>query len=158
MLTMAGQDVIDTSGRTKIKAQIKAIRSDAERCVDGNRQIPNMCQLLGAVVVYTLALRLFDVAARFDGNGRLSTHYSFRGRYPGTDALGRDSSLMVVFPKRPGAMAALGFIQHHFFILFNAMLGLLCFRRATGGLVADSVTSCERFRGATLRSTPPPDR
>jgi hypothetical protein len=37
----------------------------------------------------------------------------------------------VLFPGRPGEMTAFGFVQHNFFVLFNAGLGLVFVRRAT---------------------------
>ena len=35
-----------------------------------------------------------------------------------------------LFPENPGQMAAFGLVQHNFFILFNAAIGLLFLRRA----------------------------
>jgi len=40
----------------------------------------------------------------------------------------------VLFPERPGEMTTFGFVQHNFFVLFNAGLGLLFLRRATRDL------------------------
>ena len=37
---------------------------------------------------------------------------------------------VVLFPDNEGQMAAFGFVQHNFFILFNAAIGLLFWRRA----------------------------
>ena len=38
---------------------------------------------------------------------------------------------VLLFPDKPGEMAAFGFVQHNFFILFNGAIGLLFVRRAT---------------------------
>ena len=40
------------------------------------------------------------------------------------------TSWVILFPENEGQMAAFGFVQHNFFILFNALLGLLFWRRA----------------------------
>ena len=37
---------------------------------------------------------------------------------------------MILFPGQPGEMTAFGFVQHNFFIFFNATIGLLFLRRA----------------------------
>jgi hypothetical protein len=43
---------------------------------------------------------------------------------------------VILFPERPGEMAAFGFVQHNFFVVFNAVVGLLFLRRATRELLA----------------------
>src|SRR2546426_927108 len=42
----------------------------------------------------------------------------------------------LLFPERPGEMTTFGFVQHNFFVLFNAAVGLLFLRRATRELFA----------------------
>ena len=37
---------------------------------------------------------------------------------------------VILFPGNEGEMAAFGFVQHNFFIFFNAAIGLLFLRRA----------------------------
>ena len=37
---------------------------------------------------------------------------------------------VILFPENEGQMAAFGFVQHNFFILFNAVIGLVFWRRA----------------------------
>ena len=37
---------------------------------------------------------------------------------------------VVLFPRSEGQMAAFGFVQHNFFILFNALIGVVFLRRA----------------------------
>ena len=37
---------------------------------------------------------------------------------------------VILFPDNEGQMAAFGFVQHNFFILFNALLGLVFWRKA----------------------------
>jgi threonine/homoserine/homoserine lactone efflux protein len=43
---------------------------------------------------------------------------------------------VLLFPDRPGEMTAFGFVQHNFFVLFNAAVGLVFLRRATRALFA----------------------
>jgi hypothetical protein len=43
---------------------------------------------------------------------------------------------VILFPDRPGEMTAFAFVQHNFFVLFNAAVGLLFLRRATRELLA----------------------
>ena len=45
---------------------------------------------------------------------------------------------VLLFPDRPGEMTAFGFVQHNFFVLFNAATGLLFLRRATRELFAEA--------------------
>jgi hypothetical protein len=45
---------------------------------------------------------------------------------------------VLLFPDRPGEMTAFGFVQHNFFVLFNAAVGLVFLRRATRALFADA--------------------
>jgi hypothetical protein len=86
--------------------------------------------LLAAVVIYTLALRLFGVDAEFlDMFGYLPVIFA------GAAAPGPMRSVAIVlwvtlFPEHEGEMATFGFVQHNFFIFFNAAIGLLFLRRA----------------------------
>ena len=41
---------------------------------------------------------------------------------------------VTLFPEHEGEMAAFGFVQHNFFIFFNAAIGLLFLRRANRDL------------------------
>ncbi len=40
------------------------------------------------------------------------------------------TSWVILFPGNEGQVAAFGFVQHNFFIFFNAAIGLLFLRRA----------------------------
>ena len=37
---------------------------------------------------------------------------------------------VILFPENEGQMAAFGFVQHNFFILFNALIGVMFWPRA----------------------------
>jgi len=41
---------------------------------------------------------------------------------------------VILFPDRPAEMTAFGFVQHNFFVLFNAAVGLVFLRRAMRAL------------------------
>jgi hypothetical protein len=86
--------------------------------------------LLGAVVVYTLALRLFGIEASFaDMLGYLPVIF-FGAATPGPMRSVAILLWVILFPENPGEMASFGFVQHNFFIFFNASIGLLFLRRA----------------------------
>ena len=92
--------------------------------------------MLAAGVVYALALRLFGVAV---GVGEMLGYLPvifFGAATPGPMHSVAIVLWVVLFPERPGAMVAFGFVQHNFFVLFNAALGLLFLRRATRELFA----------------------
>jgi hypothetical protein len=92
--------------------------------------------MLGASVTYALALRLFGVPA---GVGEMLGYLPvifFGAATPGPMHSVAIVLWVVLFPERPGAMVTFGFVQHNFFVLFNAALGLLFLRRATRELFA----------------------
>jgi hypothetical protein len=92
--------------------------------------------MLSAVVVYALALRLFGVTASVgEMLGYLPVIF-FGAATPGPMHSVAIVLWVMLFPDRPGEMTAFGFVQHNFFILFNAAVGLLFLRRATSELFA----------------------
>jgi hypothetical protein len=93
--------------------------------------------LLAAVVVYTLALRLFGVKAELlDMLGYLPVIF-FGAAVPGPFRAVAIAMWAQLFPEQPGQMAAFGIVQHNFFILFNAAIGLLFVRRANREIFGD---------------------
>ncbi len=91
--------------------------------------------MLAAVVVYALALKLFGVSVGFtEMLGYLPVIF-FGAAMPGPMHSVAIVLWVLLFPERPGAMTTFGFVQHNFFILFNAGLGLLFLRRATRELL-----------------------
>ena len=48
---------------------------------------------------------------------------------------------VLLFPEKPGEITAFGFVQHNFFILFNAAIGLIFLRRATTDLFGAPATA-----------------
>ncbi|MDH3518892.1 MAG: hypothetical protein OEM49_00420 [Myxococcales bacterium] len=86
--------------------------------------------LLAAVIVYTLALHLFGVEAQWlDMLGILPVIF-FGAATPGPMRSVAIVLWVTLFPENAGPMAAFGFVQHNFFIFFNAAIGLLFLRRA----------------------------
>lgn len=86
--------------------------------------------MFGAVIAYTLALRLFGIEASF---GQLLGYLPVI--FFGAATLGPMRSVAIVlwvilFPDKPVEITAFGFVQHNFFILFNAAIGLIFLRKA----------------------------
>ena len=86
--------------------------------------------LLAAVFVYTLALRLFGVPSDFLSMLGILPIIFFGAATPGPMRSVAITLWVVLFPGHEGAMTAFGFVQHNFFIFFNAAIGLLFLRRA----------------------------
>ena len=86
--------------------------------------------ILGAVVVYTIALRLFGVEASFLSLFPYLPVIFFAATVPTPMRAAAITLWVVLFPDNVGQMAAFGFVQHNFFVLFNALLGLLFWPRA----------------------------
>lgn len=94
--------------------------------------------ILTGVVVYALALGLFGVRmSAVEMLGYLPVVF-FGAAVPGPMHSVAVVLWVVLVPDRPGAMTAFGFVQHNFFVLFNAAVGLLFLRRATRGLFAEA--------------------
>ena len=86
--------------------------------------------LLLAVVVYTIALNLFGVeASLLPLMGYLPIIF-FAATVPTPMRAAAIALWVVLFPGNEGQMAAFGFVQHNFFILFNALIGVVFLRRA----------------------------
>jgi hypothetical protein len=86
--------------------------------------------LLLAVIVYTIALNLFGVpASLLPLLGYLPIIF-FAATVPTPMRAAAIALWVVLFPRNEGQMAAFGFVQHNFFILFNALIGVVFLRRA----------------------------
>jgi hypothetical protein len=92
--------------------------------------------MLAAIVVYALALGLFGVRVGvLEMLGYLPVIF-FGAAVPGPMHSVAIVLWVVLFPERPAEMTTFGFVQHNFFVLFNAAAGLLFLRRATRELFA----------------------
>lgn len=86
--------------------------------------------LLAAVVVYTLALRLFGLTASYlDLLGTLPLIF-FGAAVPTPMRAVAITLWSFLYPDQPAQATAFGLVQHNFFIFFNAAIGLLFLRRA----------------------------
>jgi hypothetical protein len=87
--------------------------------------------MISGVIVYTLALRLFGGSVTYgEMLGYLPVIF-FGAATPGPMHSVAILFWVLLFPDKPGQMTAFGFVQHNFFIVFNAAVGLLFLRRAT---------------------------
>ena len=94
--------------------------------------------MIAGVIVYTLVLRLFGGNVGF---GEMLGYLPVV--FMGAAMPGPMHSVAIVFwvrlfPEMPGQMAAFGFVQHNFFVLFNAAVGLLFLRRANREIFPES--------------------
>lgn len=86
--------------------------------------------LLGAVFVYTNALHLFGVEASYGQMLGYLPVIFFGAATPGPMRTVAITLWVALFPGNEGEMTTFGFVQHNFFIFFNAAIGLLFLRRA----------------------------
>ena len=86
--------------------------------------------LLAAVVVYTVALNLFGVDASFLMLLPYLPVIFFAATVPTPMRAAAITFWVILFPENEGQMAAFGLVQHNFFILFNAIIGLVFWRKA----------------------------
>ena len=95
--------------------------------------------ILSAVVIYTLALRLFGVDVGFATMLGYLPVIFFGAATPGPMRSVAITLWVVLFPDQdPGKMGAFGLVQHNFFIFFNAAIGLVFLRRANRELFGSS--------------------
>ncbi|MFT4518469.1 MAG: hypothetical protein ACI9JM_000850 [Halioglobus sp.] len=93
--------------------------------------------LVAAIVVYTTALNLFGVEASFATLFPFLPVIFFAAAVPTPMRAAAITFWVVLFPDNEGQMAAFGFVQHNFFILFNAAIGLMFLPRANRELFAN---------------------
>jgi hypothetical protein len=86
--------------------------------------------LLAAVVVYSEALSLFGIEYSYLQMLGILPVIFFGASIPGPFRAVAVSMWVVLFPEYPAEMSAFGLVQHNFFILFNATIGLVFVRRA----------------------------
>lgn len=86
--------------------------------------------LLAAVFVYAEALSLFGVEISYLQMLGLLPVIFFGASIPGPFRAVAISLWVILFPEYPAEMSAFGLVQHNFFILFNAAIGLVFLRRA----------------------------
>ena len=93
--------------------------------------------LIAAVFVYSTALGFFGVPVSSMTLLALLPVIFFAATVPTPMRAAAITSWIVLFPDNPGEIAAFGFLQHNFFILFNAVIGLMFLPRANKELFGD---------------------
>jgi hypothetical protein len=86
--------------------------------------------LLAAVFVYSRAAGLFGVEIGFGEMLGILPLIFFGTFVPGPFRAVAVTLWPTLFAEQAGPMAAFGFVQHNFFVLFNAAIGLVFLRRA----------------------------
>ena len=86
--------------------------------------------LIGAILVYTAALNLFGVEVDTMTLWPYLPIIFFAAAVPTPMRAAAITFWVILFPDNEGQMAAFGFVQHNFFILFNALLGMVFWRKA----------------------------
>ena len=86
--------------------------------------------LLAAVFVYSEALSLFGIEYSYLQMLGILPVIFFGASIPGPFRAVAVSMWVILFPEYPAEMAAFGLVQHNFFILFNAVIGLFFVNRA----------------------------
>ncbi len=86
--------------------------------------------LMAAILVYTVALNLFGVEASLITLMPFLPVIFFAAAVPTPMRAAAITFWVILFPENEGQMAAFGFVQHNFFILFNAAIGLVFWRKA----------------------------
>jgi hypothetical protein len=86
--------------------------------------------ILSAVLVYTACIRLFGIDANLIEMLGYAPVIFFAAAIPSPMRAVAISAWALLFPDYVGEATVFGFVQHNFFILFNAVIGLAFFRRA----------------------------
>jgi hypothetical protein len=86
--------------------------------------------MLGAIFIYTQVLRLFGIEIGYATMMGYLPLVFFGAATPGPMRSVAITLWVVLFPGHEGEMTAFGFVQHNFFIFFNAAIGLVFLRRA----------------------------
>lgn len=97
--------------------------------------------MLAAVAVYTVAAGLFGIPVELhEMLGYLPVIF-FGAAVPGPMRTVAITLWVVLFPGYEGAVTTFAFLQHNFFVFFNAAIGLVFLRRAYRELFAGSGTT-----------------
>ena len=105
--------------------------------------------MIGAALVYTLALRLFGIEETFGTMLGYLPIIFFGAATPGPMRSVAITLWVLLFPGHEGEMVAFGFVQHNFFIFFNAAIGLLFLRRANREIFAGETAPAPEEAGAS---------
>jgi hypothetical protein len=104
--------------------------------------------LLAGVLVYSVVAGYFGVDIPFM---RMLTYFPlvvFGALVPGPFKAVAVTMWPTLFPEHAGAMAVFGLVQHNFFVLFNAVIGLLFLRKTNRELFAAESAGSATAEGA----------
>jgi hypothetical protein len=104
--------------------------------------------LLAGVLVYSIAAGLFGVEISFLQMLTYLPLVIFGTLVPGPFRAVAVTMWPTLFPAHAGAMAVFGFVQHNFFVLFNAVIGLLFLRKMNRELFDAESTAGKAAEGA----------
>jgi hypothetical protein len=108
--------------------------------------------LLAGVVVYSIAAGLFGVEIGVLEMLSYLPLVIFGTLVPGPFRAVAVTMWPTLFPAHAGAMTVFGFVQHNFFVLFNAVIGLLFLRRTNRELFGAGTPQADA-RGGGLEGT-----
>ncbi len=94
--------------------------------------------MLAAVVVYTVAAGLFGISVDLRTMLGYLPVIFFGAAVPGPMRTVAITLWVVLFPGQEGEVTTFAFLQHNFFVFFNASIGLIFLRRAYRELFAGS--------------------
>jgi hypothetical protein len=94
--------------------------------------------MIAAVVVYTIAAGLFGISVDLPTMAGYLPVIFFGAAVPGPMRTVAITLWVVLFPGYEGQVTTFAFLQHNFFVFFNASIGLLFLRRAYRELFAGS--------------------
>ena len=83
-----------------------------------------------AVVVYTIAAGLFGISVELRTMAGILPVIFFGAAVPGPMRTVAITLWVVLFPGYEGEVTTFAFLQHNFFVFFNAAIGLVFLRRA----------------------------
>jgi len=99
--------------------------------------------MLAAIVVYTVAAGLFGISVDLRTMAGYLPVIFFGAAVPGPMRTVAITLWVVLFPGYEGEVTTFAFLQHNFFVFFNASIGLLFLRRAYRELFDGSVASAD---------------
>jgi hypothetical protein len=97
--------------------------------------------MIAAVVVYTVAAGLFGITVDLHTMLGYLPVIFFGAAVPGPMRTVAITLWVVLFPGYEGQVTTFAFLQHNFFVFFNATIGLLFIRRAYRELSSGSATT-----------------
>lgn len=99
--------------------------------------------MIAAVVVYTIAAGLFGISVELGTMFGYLPVIFFGAAMPGPMRTVAITLWVVLFPGYEAEVTAFAFLQHNFFVFFNASIGLLFLRRAYRELFEGSAASAD---------------